>query len=141
MYRKRQWGAVVPVDGLYVHPLSGLLRSAPDGRFRFRGGPFLDAQAALRAFGLSAANPEDIRRYRVDDMRVWERRDCGWFIHTYRRVPEQLMRVLTRGDGSELPIYSTPRLDRVASKQANKKESRDALPLLRRDPLGRTSRA
>jgi hypothetical protein len=141
VYRKRQWGAVVPVDGLYVHPLSGLLRSAPDGRFRFRGGPLLDAQAALRAFGLSAANAEDIRRYRVDGMRVWERRDCGWFIHTYWCVPEQLMRVLTRSDGSEFPIYSTPRLERVAMKQASKKEIRDALPLLRRDPLGRTIRA
>jgi hypothetical protein len=87
------------------------------------------------------AHSEDIRRYRVDGMRVWERRDCGWFIHTYRRVPEQLMRVLTRSGGSELPLYSTPRLERVATKQANKKEIRDALPLLRRDPLVRTSRA
>ena len=135
VYRKRQWGTVEPVNGLYVHPVTRLLRYAPEGRFRFRGGPFLDAQGALGPFGVSAASAADIRRYRVDGMRVWERRDCGWFIHSYRRVPEQLIRVLTRSDGSQMPIYSTPRLERIATRQASKKEIRNALRLLERDPL------
>jgi hypothetical protein len=135
VYRKRQWGAVEPVEGLYVHPVTRLLRQAPEGRFRYRGGPFLEAQATLRAFGVLAANAEDLRRYRVDGMRIWEHRDCGWFIHTYRRVLEQLVRVLTRSDGSELPIYSTPRLERISTKQASKKEIRQAAALLERDPL------
>ena len=87
----------------------------------------------LRKQVLQVASDEDIRRYRVDRMRVWERRDCGWFIHTYRAVPEQLIRVVTRSDGRDVPIYSTPYRERVATKQASKKEIRDALPLLQRD--------
>jgi hypothetical protein len=137
VYRKRQWSSIEPVRGLYVHPVTRLLRHAPEGQFRYRGGPFFDAQATLRAFGVSAATAEDIRRYRVDGMRVWERRDCGWFIHTYRRVPEQLIRVFTRSDGSEMPIYGTARLERSATKQASKNEIRNASPLLQRDPLAR----
>jgi hypothetical protein len=43
------------------------------------------------------------------------------------------MRVLTRSDGRDVPIYSTPYRERVATKQANKKEIRDALALLQRD--------
>jgi hypothetical protein len=34
-----------------------------------------------------------------------------------------------------MPIYSTARLERIATKQASKKEIRNALPLLQRDPL------
>ena len=135
VYRRQRWGHVEPVRGLYVHPITRLLRQAPEGRFRFRGRLFIDAQATLRAFGFEAASAHEIRRFRVDGMRVWERRNCGWFIHTYCRVPEKLMRVLTRSDGSEMPIYSTPRLERVATKQASKKEVRDAQRLLQRDPL------
>jgi hypothetical protein len=135
VYRRQRWGHVEPVRGLYVHPVSRLLRHAPDGRFRFRGARFSDAQATLRTFGFEAATAHEIRRLRVDGLRVWERHHCGWFIHSYRRVPEQLMRVLTRSDGSEMPIYSTPRLERVATKQASKKEVRDAQQLLQRDPL------
>jgi hypothetical protein len=135
VYRKRQWGSIEPIRGLYVHPVTRLLRHAPEGRFRYQGGAFLDAQATLRAFGLPASTAEDIRLYRVDGMRVWERRDCGWFIHTYRRVPEQLIRVITRSDGSEMPIYGTARLERIATKQASKKEIRRASRLLSGDPL------
>jgi hypothetical protein len=135
VYRKRQWGAIEPVSGLYVHPVTRVLRHAPEGRFRFRCGPFLDVQATLRAFGFTAATADDIRRYRVDGLRVWEHRDCGWFIHMYRRVPEQVIRVVTRSDGSEMPIYGTARIERVKTKQASKKEIRDAQPLLAQDPL------
>jgi hypothetical protein len=135
VYRRQRWGHVEPVRGLYVHPVTRLLRQAPEARFPFRGGPFVDAQATLRVFGFEAASTHEIRRFRVDGLRVWERRNCGWFVHSYRRVPEQLMRVLTRSDGSEMPIYSTPRLERVATKQASKKEVRDAQRLLQRDPL------
>ena len=68
-------------------------------------------------------------------MRVWERRDCGWFIHTYRYVPEQLVRVITRSDGHEVPIYGTPRYERVATKQASKQEIRESRRILERDPI------
>jgi hypothetical protein len=66
---------------------------------------------------------------------VWERRDSGWFIHSYRYVPEQLVRVITRSDGHDVPVYASPRYERVATKQASKKEIRDAQRLLDRDPL------
>jgi hypothetical protein len=77
----------------------------------------------------------DVRRYRIDGLRVWERRDCGWFIHSYRHVPEQVIRVITRSDGSEVPIYGTARYERVATKQASKKEMRAAGELLQQDPI------
>jgi hypothetical protein len=50
-------------------------------------------------------------------------------------VPERVIRVITRNDGREVPIYSTPYHERVATKQASKKEIRDAFALLQRDPL------
>jgi hypothetical protein len=95
----------------------------------------LKARAALRALGVDASSVADIRRYRVDGLRVWERRDGGWLIHTCRYVPEQLVRVMTRSDGSEVAIYGTSRYERVATKQASKKEIREARRILERDPL------
>ena len=130
-----RWSEAVAVSGLYVHPVTRLLCYAPDPRFGFRGGPFLKARATLRALGVYASSVADIRRYRVDGLRVWERRDFGWFIHTYRYVPEQLVRVITRSDGREVPIYGTARYERVATKQASKKEIREARRILERDPL------
>ena len=95
----------------------------------------MKARAALRGLGVDASSVADIRRYRVDGLRVWERQDGGWFIHTYRYVPEQLVRVITRSDGREVPIYGTARYERVATKQASKKEIREARQILERDPL------
>jgi hypothetical protein len=141
LYRRRRWGTIQLVGGLYVHPVTGLLCYKPERGFRFRGGLFLDAQAALRAFGLQCSTAEDIRRYRVDGMHVWEHRECGWFIHAYRRVPQRLVRVLTRSDGRDVPIYTPPHRERVATKQASKKEIRDARPLLQRDPLTPASKS
>lgn len=135
LYHKRRWGSIQLLDGLYVHPITGLLCCKPESRWAFRGGAVLRASAALRRFGIAVASAEDIRGYRIDALRVWERRDGGWFVHTYRYVPEQVVRLLSRSDGSEVPIYSTPRYERVATKQASKKEIRNALSLLRRDPL------
>jgi hypothetical protein len=122
LYHKRGWGTIELVDGLYVHPVTRLLCYKPRRSFGFRGGSFLKAQAALRAFGISAPTAADIRRYRVDGHRAWERREGGWFIHAYRRVPEQLVRVITRSDGREVPIYSPAHLERVSTKQASKSE-------------------
>jgi hypothetical protein len=50
-------------------------------------------------------------------------------------VPEQLVRVITRSDGREVPVYGSAHLERTATKQASKKEIRDAQALLRQDPL------
>jgi hypothetical protein len=139
LYHNR-WSRLVPISGLYVHPTTRLLCHARESCRGYRGGPFLTAQAALRAFGIDASNAADIRLYRVDVTRVWERRDDGWFIHTYRYVPEQIVRLITRSDGYEVPIYSSPRYERLTTKQASKKEIRDARLLLERDPLRRASR-
>ena len=90
---------------------------------------------ALRTFGIPSSTAQDIRRYRVDGLCVWEHRDGCWFIHMYRHVPEQLVRVITRRDGREVPIYGSAHYERAATKQASKKEIRDAQSLLRQDPL------
>jgi hypothetical protein len=135
LYHKRHWGTIELIDGLYVHPVTRLLCYKPKRSIGFRGGSFLKAQAALRALGISASTGHDIRRYRVDGRRVWEHREVGWFIHVYRHVPEQLVRVITRSDGREVPIHAPAHYERLATKQARKKEIRDALPLLQRDPL------
>lgn len=137
VYHNR-WSGFVPVRGLYVHPVTRLLCYAAEPRFGFRGGPFVKTQAALLGFGVDASTAADVRRYRVDGLRVWERRDCGWFIYTYRYVPEQLVRVITRSDGREVPIYSTPRHERMATKQASKKEI-ESRRILERDPMAGAS--
>jgi hypothetical protein len=135
LYHKRRGDAVVLVSGLYVHPVTRLLCYKPERRFALRGGPFLEARTALQVFGLRASTAEVIRRYRVDGLRVWEHRSCGWFIHSYRYVPEQVIRVMARSDGRQLRTCSPAHHERVATKQASKKEIRDALRLLQRDPL------
>jgi hypothetical protein len=119
-------GAIELVSGLYIHPGNRLLCCNPERRWAFRSGPFLKAQAALRTFGIPSSNAQEIRRYRVDGMRVWERCDDCWFIHIYRRVPEQLVRVITRSDGRQVPIYGSAYYERAATKQASTKEIRDA---------------
>lgn len=134
VYHNR-WSGFVPVSGLYVHPTTGLLCYTLESWRGYRGGPFVKAQAALRAFGIDVSNAAAIRRYRVDVTRVWELRDSGWFIHSYRYVPEQLVRVISRSDGRDVPIYGPPRYERVATKQASKKEIREAQQLLDVDPL------
>ena len=135
LYRKPRWGVIAQVNGLYVHPVTRLSCCKPERRSACRDAAFVHAQTALRSLGMSASTARDIRRYRVDGLRVWEHRDSGWFIHTYRRVPEQLIRVLTRTDGREVPIYGSARYERVATKQASKKEIQGAQRLLQRDPL------
>jgi hypothetical protein len=135
LFHKRHWGAIELTTGLYVHPVTRLLCYKPERRSGFRSGRFGRAQVALGAFGLSASTAEDICRYRIVGLYVWERRDGSWFVHTYRYVPERVIRVITRSDGREVPIYSTPHHERVATKQASKKEIRDAFALLQRDPL------
>jgi hypothetical protein len=135
LYHKRRWGAIELVSGLYVHPLNRLLCCKPERRWASRGTAFLTAQVALRVFGIPSSTAQELRRYRVDGLRVWEHREGGWFIHTYRHVPEQLVRVITRSDGHDVPIYGSPHYERAATKQASKKEIRDAQTLLRRDPL------
>jgi len=138
LYHTRRWGAIALVSGLYVHPLNRLLCRRPERRWSHRGTEFLNAQVALRSFGILSSTAQDIRRYRVDGVRVWEHREGGWFMHTYRHVPEQLVRVITRSDGRDVPIYASPHYERVATKQASKKEIRNAQTLLRRDPLAGT---
>ena len=135
LYHKPRWGVIALVSGLYVHPVTHLLCCKPERRSAFRDEAFVKAQTALRRLGISASTARDIRRYRVDGLRVWEDRDSGWFIHTYRHVPEQLIRVITRTDGREVPIYGSARYERVATKQASKKEIRGAQRLLQGDPL------
>jgi hypothetical protein len=130
IYRRRLYGRVRPVEGLYVHPITRLLRCAPERRYRARDSSFVRVQEALKPFGIVVESADDVARYRVDGLRVWERRDRGWFIHTYRRMPAPLIRVVTRSDGIDVPVYGASRLERMATRQANKKEIRDALPLL-----------
>ena len=135
VYRKPRWGVIAQVNGLYVHPVTRLLCCKPERRSACRDAAFLHAQTALQSLGMSASTARDIRRYRVDGLRVWEQRDSGWFIHTYRLVPEQLIRMIIRTDWREVPIYESARYERVATKQASKNEIRGAQRLLQRDPL------
>lgn len=137
VYRQTRYGSLELVSGLYVHPITGIFCFKPGRRFGFRNGPFLQAQAALRKFGVEADTSDAVRRYRIDGLRLWEHPDGGWFIHTYRQVPEQVIRVFTRSDRREVAIYSPAHRERLVTKQASKKEIRDARPLLVRDPLAR----
>ena len=136
VYHKRRWGTVASVSGLYVHPVTRLLARTPERRSAFDFGAFQRAAGALRAFGIAPSTLKDVRRFRIDDLRLWECRDGCWFIHSYRQVAPQLIRVVTRSDGHEAGVFGPAHLKRTATKQASKKEIRDAQPLLQGDPLG-----
>jgi hypothetical protein len=137
LYHKRRWGAIELLSGLYVHPVTRLLAWKSERRLAFGYVAFRKAHAALRTFGIAASTVQEVRRYRIDGLQVWECRDRCWFVHSYRRVPEELIRIVTRSDGREVPIFGSAHLERTATKQASKKEIRDAQALLRRDPLSR----
>ena len=126
------WGPV-PVGGLFVHPRTGLLCYAPEPWRGKRTRPFNKAQAALRAFGIEIDTLTDAGRYRIDDMQVWERRDNGWFIHTYRLVPEQLVRVVTWGDGRQIAIRTVAHYERATTAQASRKQILQARAMLERN--------
>lgn len=123
----------VPVGGLYVHPTTRLLCYAPEPWRGKRTRPFNKAQAALRAFGIEIDSITDAGRYRINGMQVWERRECGWLIHTYRLVPEQLVRSVTWGDGRQMSIHTVAYLERVTTMQASRKQILKARPMLERD--------
>jgi hypothetical protein len=135
LYHKRQWSSIELVSGLFVHPASGILCFRPERQRGSRNRRFFKARAELVRLGIEVPTAQDIRRYRVQGLRVWEYRHSGWFIHYYCCVPQQLARVLTRSDGVEVPIYSPARYERVVTKQASKKEIRAAQELLQHDPL------
>jgi hypothetical protein len=129
-------GSIELVSGLFVHPASGLLCFRPERRRSPRTRRFFEARAELNRFGIEASTTDDVQRYRVQGLRVWERRDSGWFIHDYCYVPHQVARVLTRSDGVEVPIYNPARYACAVTKQASKKEICVAQKLLQLDPLG-----
>lgn len=120
LYHTR-WSGPLPVSGLYVHPSTGVLCYIRESWRGYRGGPFVKARVALRAFGIDVSKAEEIRRYRVDGTRLWEQRDCGWFMHSYRYVHEQLMRVITRSDGRDVSI-DAPTALRTRSNEAGEQE-------------------
>jgi hypothetical protein len=135
LYRGR--GFDLPVDGLYVDPATRLLRHAPRASAGLRWPTFSKALTKLRKFGIQVETAADIRQYRVEGTRVWQRRDGGWFVHDYRHVPRQVDHVVTRSDGRAVAVYREAHYARVATRQAGKKEIQQARALLDRDPLGR----
>jgi hypothetical protein len=72
-----------PVRGLYVHPRTGLLRIAEPKHARTR---WVDRfRRDLGSFGIPADGPhERLLAYRIDGLRVWEKKGSVWFIHEYR---------------------------------------------------------
>jgi hypothetical protein len=127
----------LPLEGLYVDPATGLLRNAPKAYAGVGRVTFWKAQAKLRKFGIQADTVADIRRYRIDGTRVWERRDRGWFVHSYRHVPQQLDHVATRGNGRRVAVYRQAHYQLVSSMQASRKDRQRARAILERDPLNR----
>ena len=135
IYEVQPWAGERLVDGLFVHPNTGLLAFTRQRGWRYKGGPFVKAREAVRTFGLPSETAADIRRYRIDGERVWEHRDEGWFIHTYRWVPEALIETIIRSDGRGIRRYKPAHFARVSTKQASRKEIRAAATLLEADPL------
>ena len=64
-----KWGRRLTKDE--YSPLNRLLCYRPERRWASRGTAFLNAQVALRVFGIPSSTAQDIRRYRVDGLRVW----------------------------------------------------------------------
>jgi hypothetical protein len=132
VYATGRRGGRWPVSGLYVHPTTRLLRYRDDVRARSAG--LFEMRATLRGFGVTVGSWNDVYRYRVDGLRLWERRECGWFIHAYRRVPERIVPGPPRSDGRHVLVRIAAHLVRAATKQASRKEMRDASALLETPP-------
>ena len=119
----------------YVHR-HGASCYKPGRGFGFRGGPFLKAQEMLRAFGFrppvrtkSGVIALTAARLGAQGLRL---------VHPHLPVvPERLVRVITRTDGREVPIYATAHHEREATKQASKSEIQKAQRHFKRDLLAR----
>ena len=59
-----RWSGLVPVSGLYVHPITGLLCYRRESWRGYRGGRFVETQTALRVFGIDVSSAAEIRRFR-----------------------------------------------------------------------------
>ena len=57
-----RWSGLVPVSGLYVHPITGLLCYRRESWRGYRGGRFLKTQTALRAFGIERSGDSTLPR-------------------------------------------------------------------------------
>ena len=74
--------------------------------------------------------------------RDWTRRPQTPLIHELTPTcasvcPSSLVRMITRSDGHEVPIYSPAHLERVRTKRTGRSEIRPAAERLQPDPLTR----
>lgn len=70
-------------------------------------------RTALHAFGIRAGGPSDrLLKYRIDGLRVWEKKNDSWILHIYKVVRGR------KGRGPSRIL--------VQSKQASRKEISDA---------------
>jgi len=102
------------LEGLYVHPITGLLCHKPRKRHRYRApkGPShhqiktqfnLPALLAWRTTYYEPFVPENW--IIVDDLTLLERRNDIWFVHTFRALdPNQVIGVVDV-DGKEKTVY------------------------------------
>lgn len=120
----------VPLTGLYVHPITGLLCYETERR-RYGVSKSYHFRKQLERFPVQI---EKASRWRIDGLTLWEHRDCGWFIREYRQVPERV-EWYKGADGRQLPRRLPAHLELVRLKQAGRKEMRAARALLERCPF------
>lgn len=109
-----------PVEGLYVHPRTGLLCNVPRTKYRWNEEGEREFRVALKRFGIYTFGA-DLRAYRIDGLRLWEKRGGHWFINFYREP--------RTGD------FDPSRRQWLRRKQAGKKEMWKVRELLERDPF------
>jgi hypothetical protein len=142
-------GGWTEVDGLYVHPTTGLL--CHKGRTSYpwtwaKTKKEKEHKSALAQLGIVPTSREDALRYRVDRTTVWERRktvpprapataspDAHWLLHTFQFVPE--VRYTTFKWGQDRDIIVPAGFKCVKTKQAGHRDIRHAYKLLATSPF------
>lgn len=129
VYVNPRWayGVIRPVEGLYVHPRTGLLRYAPKRRSR----GFYHTRTGAEALASKIAIFKDGHEYRLEKNAkvLWEKTEHGWFMHWYGELDPKAQIGVKIVKNVIVPILRGPGIMGVLrSKQASKKELRGLPP-------------
>jgi hypothetical protein len=137
LYRTR---STFEVDGLFVHPESGLLCYKPYRRWRSDpSGKFRHQLEKLRL--ITPYSSESWKNFRiVDEFNVLEKKPGGWFIHVFEPYqPNDIVKWVTLPDYSLRPVYykdakNWPTKRRVLTRQLGKRDLKKFRKIINRNP-------
>ena len=135
-YANRRFGVgLYPLDGLYVHPASGILLHAklkPFGKMT----PKLKAHlAALEYLRVRPRDRDHAARMRVQGLTLWEHVEDRWILYTFEETPATTVMRFNTYLNREVDYGQPARRVCVAIKQASQREIKDHWKLLSSSPF------